>query len=43
MKEDGGLGLGLAIVKKIVEAHGWTIRLADTPATTFIIQIPNKS
>ncbi|MHA2272507.1 MAG: PAS domain S-box protein, partial [Candidatus Hodarchaeales archaeon] len=43
IKEDGGLGLGLAIVKKIVEAHGWTIRLADTPATTFIIQIPNKS
>jgi signal transduction histidine kinase len=41
--EDGGLGWGLAIAKKIVEAHGWTIRLVDTPATTFIIQIPNQS
>ncbi|MHA2493954.1 MAG: PAS domain S-box protein [Candidatus Hodarchaeales archaeon] len=36
-------GLGLAIVQKLVAAHGWHIRLADTPETAFIIRIPTKS
>jgi len=33
-------GLGLMIVRKLVEAHGWSIKLDNGPNTTFIIQIP---
>lgn len=27
---DGGTGLGLSIVKRVVEAHGWSIAIADS-------------
>lgn len=27
---DDGIGFGLGIVDRIVEAHGWSIRIADT-------------
>ncbi len=33
-------GLGLMLVRKLVEAHGWSIKLDNGPNTTFIIQIP---
>jgi signal transduction histidine kinase len=35
-----GQGFGLAIVKRLVEAHGWTIKLLDERETTFEIRIP---
>ena len=35
-----GQGYGLAIVKRLVEAHGWAIRLLDERETTFEIEIP---
>ncbi|MFQ5979069.1 MAG: ATP-binding protein [Candidatus Heimdallarchaeota archaeon] len=38
----GGSGLGLAIVQKLVRGHGWKISLADTPETSFMIQIPEE-
>jgi PAS domain S-box-containing protein len=41
--DQNGSGLGLTIVQKIVSAHGWQISLADTPKTTFVIQIPAVS
>jgi PAS domain S-box-containing protein len=37
---EGRSGFGLAIVQKLVEAHGWEIRLANKPQTTFEIVIP---
>ncbi|MHA2271127.1 MAG: PAS domain S-box protein [Candidatus Hodarchaeales archaeon] len=40
--KEGGSGLGLAIVKKIIEAHGWQIKLDETPEITFRIAIPNS-
>ncbi len=36
-------GFGLSIVKKLVEAHGWQIRLVDTPETAFEILIPSAA
>ncbi|NHI90743.1 MAG: PAS domain S-box protein [Candidatus Thorarchaeota archaeon] len=35
-----GQGFGLAIVKRLVEAHGWTIKLLKDRETTFEIEIP---
>ncbi len=37
-KQNGGLGLN--IVKRIVEAHGWSIKLDRRKITTFVISIP---
>ncbi len=39
----GGRGLGLAIVRKLVEAHGWRIRLTSASNTTFKICTSNFS
>ena len=42
-RSKGGSGLGLAISRKIIEAHGWTLRLSpDTGpnGTVFEIIIP---
>ena len=40
----GGSGLGLAISQKIIQAHGWTIRLAEEKmedgGTVFEIRMP---
>jgi PAS domain S-box-containing protein len=41
--KEGGTGLGLAIVKKIIEAHGWQIKLDDAPLTIFRITIPKSN
>ena len=35
-----GHGYGLTIVKRIVEAHNWSLQLADTRTTTFELIIP---
>ncbi|MFW9914912.1 MAG: PAS domain S-box protein [Candidatus Thorarchaeota archaeon] len=35
-----GRGLGLTIVQKVIEAHGWQIRLYKAPQTTFRIVLP---
>jgi PAS domain S-box-containing protein len=35
-----GKGFGLTIVKRLVEAHGWTIRLSDSRETAFELRIP---
>jgi PAS domain S-box-containing protein len=40
-KESAG-GLGLTIVQKVIAAHGWQIRLQDTPKTTFRIFLPTS-
>ncbi len=38
----GGVGLGLAIAQGIVEVHGGSLRVADTPGSgaTFVIRLP---
>lgn len=40
--ENMGVGLGLSIVKKIIELHGWTIKLTQNKNyhTVFLITIP---
>ena len=35
-----GKGFGLAIVRRLVEAHGWSIRLLESRTTAFEITIP---
>ncbi len=40
-----GTGIGLAVVKRIVDQHGWSIRVEDTPGggATFIVTVPDVS
>lgn len=40
--KEGRKGLGMYIVKRIIEAHGWTIKLASSKKTTFNIFIPDE-
>ena len=44
-RETGGSGLGLAIARSIVEAHGGTIHVEETPGggATFVITLPLSS
>jgi signal transduction histidine kinase len=36
-----GTGIGLAVVRRIVDDHGWTIRVEDTPGggATFVVEL----
>ncbi len=38
----GGTGLGLSIVKRIVDAHGGTISVCNTPGAEFTISLPRR-
>jgi signal transduction histidine kinase len=40
-KRRGGMGLG--IVKKIIESHGWSIKLDPVEMTTFRLYVPDSS
>jgi signal transduction histidine kinase len=44
-RDHGGSGLGLAIVRTLVEAHGGTVRAAETPVGTcrFDVRLPAVS
>ncbi len=39
----GGTGLGLSIVKRIVEAHGGSIVVRNTPGAEFTISLPRRA
>ena len=41
-RDSGGTGLGLSIAQSLVQAHGGTITLADTPGggATFVVTLP---
>ena len=41
-RDAGGSGLGLAITRDIVERHGGTIHLADSPTTRFVLELPAR-
>lgn len=40
-----GIGIGLAVVKQIVDAHGATVGVEDTPGggSTFVVRLPTAS
>jgi signal transduction histidine kinase len=40
--KDTGMGLGLSICRRIVEAHGWIVRVSNTPdgGAVFTVHIP---
>jgi signal transduction histidine kinase len=42
VRQYGGFGLGLWIVRQVVEAHGGTIAVTDTPGggATFTVRLP---
>lgn len=41
-RDAGGAGLGLALTRRIVESHGGTIAIVDTPGggATFVVELP---
>jgi two-component system OmpR family sensor kinase len=42
-RASGGTGLGLAIVRSVVEAHGGSVHVTDTPGggATFVVRFPH--
>jgi signal transduction histidine kinase len=41
-RDEGGLGLGLSMVKTIVERHGGTVAIDDSPVggARFVVRLP---
>jgi signal transduction histidine kinase len=39
-RDTGGSGLGLAIARDVIRRHHGTIRVAETPTTEFVIELP---